>query len=562
MTTGYTKTNDVDLEALDAQFDAANACAGANGAGRGVVTRSIVEITTRPVATAAPSQGAVDNRRMSDAIGRATVSPVKPPVLAEENLVAPLDGEASSAPNSSFFVLRRVLRTTAPIVVSDVAALSVSGVLAHLIVSKFFPLAAGTLFSAEPLVLAALLAAYALSALYAEIWVHPVLELRQVAHVNTVVLLAAAVAGIAAPPLPIWCAITWVLSVALVPMLRTIIRHCCVGQSWWGYPTLVIGSGDGATNLARMLLEVPRSGLRPVLVTDPRCGCRSSIMPVMNDPATLESILRTEGIRHAVVCLPDWSHAQLSALVDRYGGLIPHLLVMSDTSTLPSVWGASRNSGGLSGMEVRNALLLATLMVVKRLLDLVLAATTLVIALPLMFALVVIMKLATPGPVFFGHTRVGRHGRHFRAWKFRTMHVNGDEILRQRLETDLNARSEWARDQKLRDDPRVTGVGRFLRKTSLDELPQIWNVLKGDMSLVGPRPIVEGEIVRYGAAFKQYTSVKPGITGLWQVSGRTDINYDDRVQLDLFYIRHWSPWLDVYILAKTVVALISRDGAY
>jgi lipopolysaccharide/colanic/teichoic acid biosynthesis glycosyltransferase len=142
------------------------------------------------------------------------------------------------------------------------------------------------------------------------------------------------------------------------------------------------------------------------------------------------------------------------------------------------------------------------------------------------------------------------------------MHPNGDAVLRKHLAENAEARREWDRDHKLRRDPRVTSVGRLLRMTSFDELPQIWNVLRGDMSLVGPRPIVQDEIVRYGAIYRLYTTVKPGITGLWQVSGRNDIGYEDRVLLDQFYIRHWSPWLDVYILAKTIVALIGRSGAY
>jgi lipopolysaccharide/colanic/teichoic acid biosynthesis glycosyltransferase len=150
----------------------------------------------------------------------------------------------------------------------------------------------------------------------------------------------------------------------------------------------------------------------------------------------------------------------------------------------------------------------------------------------------------------------------FKAWKFRTMRPDGDALLRDLLARDPAAREEWERDQKLRHDPRVTAFGRFLRKTSLDELPQIWNVFKGDMSIVGPRPIVESEVVRYGDVFDLYTTVKPGITGLWQVSGRTNLSYADRVLLDQFYIRHWSPWLDIYILAKTAVALANRDGAY
>ena len=140
--------------------------------------------------------------------------------------------------------------------------------------------------------------------------------------------------------------------------------------------------------------------------------------------------------------------------------------------------------------------------------------------------------------------------------------MNADVFLREYLARDPVARREWEQTQKLRDDPRVTAFGRFLRRTSLDELPQVWNVLRGEMSLVGPRPIVRDEVWRYGAAIRLYAAVKPGITGLWQVSGRTDTSYAERVLLDEFYVRHWSPWLDLYVLARTVVALVWHSGAY
>jgi Undecaprenyl-phosphate galactose phosphotransferase WbaP len=242
--------------------------------------------------------------------------------------------------------------------------------------------------------------------------------------------------------------------------------------------------------------------------------------------------------------------------------LVPHLLVLSDASTLPTLWGASRSFGRLSGIEVRNGLLLATLQTVKRVIDLAVVATAMALFLPLLIAIAIAIKLTSDGPIFYGHTRIGRHGKKFKAWKFRTMYPNGDAILREYLARVMSARVEWDNDRKLRNDPRVTPIGKLLRKLSLDELPQMWNVLKGDMSIVGPRPIVESEVKLYGEVFRHYTTVKPGITGLWQVSGRTNLSYEDRVLLDQFYVRHWSPWLDVYILAKTVVALLKRDGAY
>jgi Undecaprenyl-phosphate galactose phosphotransferase WbaP len=282
----------------------------------------------------------------------------------------------------------------------------------------------------------------------------------------------------------------------------------------------------------------------------------------VNDPATLESLLRAGSIRHAVFSMPEYSSLHQQRMLDHYGKLLPHLLVLSDTNTLPALWGASRNSGRLSGFELRNGRLVATMRLVKRVTDLTVALAVLPVAGGLTIVLAVLTFISSRGPLFYGHPRIGRYGRLIKVWKFRTMRVDAEQLLEDHLAANRDARLEWEMQHKLRDDPRITRLGRFLRSTSLDELPQIWNVLKGDMSLVGPRPIVEAEVPRYGSAIELYAAVKPGISGLWQVSGRTDISYDERVELDLFYVRHWSPWLDLYILAKTIVTLIRRSGAY
>lgn len=177
--------------------------------------------------------------------------------------------------------------------------------------------------------------------------------------------------------------------------------------------------------------------------------------------------------------------------------------------------------------------------------------------------LIAIFKIRRDGgPAFYAHERIGKNGIPFKCWKFRSMSVNGDGILKQHLEENPESRKEWEADFKLRDDPRVTPIGKFLRKTSLDELPQFWNVLKGEMSLVGPRPVIEEERVYYAEAWADYLSVKPGLTGLWQVSGRNDIGYEQRVAFDSQYIREWSLLKDISILLKTVTVVIRRDGAY
>jgi undecaprenyl-phosphate galactose phosphotransferase len=166
------------------------------------------------------------------------------------------------------------------------------------------------------------------------------------------------------------------------------------------------------------------------------------------------------------------------------------------------------------------------------------------------------------GPAFYGQPRVGKDGKLFKCWKFRSMVTNSQEVLQNILETDPDARAEWERDFKLKNDPRITKIGHFLRKSSLDEIPQLYNVLCGQMSLVGPRPIVQAEEKYYADRFEYYLAVRPGITGLWQVSGRNDVTYDQRVALDCWYVENWSIWNDLVILFKTTFVVLNRKGAY
>lgn len=197
--------------------------------------------------------------------------------------------------------------------------------------------------------------------------------------------------------------------------------------------------------------------------------------------------------------------------------------------------------------------------IAKRLMDILLCLLILAPVLLVVAVLYVVVRLEG-GPGFFGHRRVGRQGTLFRCWKIRTMVPDAQERLEELLENDPSAREEWKRDRKLRNDPRVTRLGDFLRKTSLDELPQLWNVLKGDMSLIGPRPVTEPELDRYGSSQWAYLSVRPGVTGLWQVSGRNDIDYDERVQLDVDYYNTLSFRSDMRILVQTFGAVLGRTG--
>jgi Undecaprenyl-phosphate galactose phosphotransferase WbaP len=197
----------------------------------------------------------------------------------------------------------------------------------------------------------------------------------------------------------------------------------------------------------------------------------------------------------------------------------------------------------------------------KRVLDIVGAGVLGLCFAPLVLAIVILLR-REGGPVIFRHRRVGRDGKAFDCLKFRSMVPDADRVLRELLEKHPELRAEWLRDHKLRNDPRITGVGRFLRRTSLDELPQLWNVLRGEMSLVGPRPVVREELLRYGRCAGIYLSARPGITGLWQVKGRTNTDYRRRVLLDVYYVRRHNLLLDLYILAKTTHVVLGGSGAY
>jgi Undecaprenyl-phosphate galactose phosphotransferase WbaP len=198
----------------------------------------------------------------------------------------------------------------------------------------------------------------------------------------------------------------------------------------------------------------------------------------------------------------------------------------------------------------------------KRALDLAITLPVVVFLAPVFLLILLAVKLTSEGPAFFAQRRVGLNGRTFVCYKFRTMRIDAAERLDRLLASDPDAAREWAQFQKLRNDPRVTVLGRFLRKSSLDELPQLINVMRGDMSIVGPRPITSAEIHRYGSGYVYYTAVRPGIVGLWQVSGRNSLTYEQRVAYDVEYVRNWSILTDLRILVRAIPVVLFASGAY
>jgi Undecaprenyl-phosphate galactose phosphotransferase WbaP len=494
-----------------------------------------------------------------DALVSEAVPAVRPSTNGRAGIHRPSSADSDFA--STGMLLWRFVKNTAPQLASDAISLVISGIVAEIAIRVT---SRGEALHWQFAAVAALplICAYWLGGLYSGIGVHPVTELREVFQFNTIAFGAAAIGTLFLPPVPLWCFAAWLASIALVPLARGFVRRWCANRSWWGHPMLIISSGDKIDAVADVLLRAPASGLRPVMVTDPSNECRSSLLPVENNPAAVERFVRANAIRHAVMWLPDLPHSQFPIMVDRYSRMIPHLLLASDSAALPSLWHTHRSVGQFAGMELRNGRMLAGLQFIKRSVDVVVSGTALLLCSPLLVLIVLAVRFSSDGPIFFSHMRIGVKGRRFSAWKFRTMYTHGNVLIEKHLEQHPGAMEEWLRDHKLRDDPRVTPLGRLLRSWSLDELPQIWNVLRGDMSIVGPRPIVNEEVIRYGDVFDLYTSVKPGITGLWQVSGRNNTTYEERVRFDAYYVLNWSPWLDVYILIKTIMTILRRTGAY
>jgi Undecaprenyl-phosphate galactose phosphotransferase WbaP len=340
---------------------------------------------------------------------------------------------------------------------------------------------------------------------------------------------------------------------ALVLCGRWAVRKACCDAGWWGVPAILIGPADEVDRIRRVMETQPGVGVRPAAVV---YADRTTL------PLLAEEHVAGGAIPYAVVVIPHGADRDWVRSVERLVWGCNKIIVVPQSMGLLWSWMRTRDCGGVVGLEVRRELLRRRARLTKRAMDYTLALGGGALILPWIAIVAALVKLGSRGPAFYGHPRIGEGGRIFRAWKFRTMVENADEILEQCLQADPELQTEWDAQHKLKDDPRVTKIGKFLRQTSLDELPQIWNVIRGEMSLVGPRPIVHHEVEKYAEEFDLYLKVRPGITGLWQVSGRSETTYAERVGMDGHYVRNWSVWLDIYLLAKTVGVVLRKQGAY
>ncbi len=375
-----------------------------------------------------------------------------------------------------------------------------------------------------------------------------------------------------------WFVITWCLVLVLIPLTRFLLKRLLVRAGHWIKNTMIVGTGKNALDTAYMLESEPLSGMKVVAFMEPsRHSGReddSNIsrndtivfngreIPVIRDCDEPDQVMLKYDVAHTVVA-PDtvdmWEVTRL---------LFDTRLDQTTLHIVPNLRGLP-----LIGMEVlhffrhdlfmlqiRNNLARKIPQRIKRVFDLIVSIILIILLSPLLIVCTAIIGWSRQG-IVYSHRRIGQNGKQFFCHKFRTMVPDADKRLEEVIAANPLAREEWERDFKLKDDPRVTPFGRFLRRTSIDELPQLWNVIKGEMSLVGPRPIVEGELERYGDNVGYYLQTKPGISGLWQISGRSDTNYATRIYMDTWYAKNWTLWYDFFILIKTIQVVALRGGA-
>ncbi|NNF13739.1 MAG: undecaprenyl-phosphate galactose phosphotransferase WbaP [Gemmatimonadetes bacterium] len=464
------------------------------------------------------------------------------------------------------YVWRSVI-VSVPLLASDLSALAVSLWVPWTFLQSTvsdLSVAMPTLFA---LLASSLILAMAALRLYPGFGVHGVVELERLVIASVIVFGAFILSEFLNDPS--WGLKGFLLAAGAVyvvsaPIFRVLTRKAMHRAEWWRQPLLVFGPDSAARRVSDYFSKNPGLGFSPIRVEwrNGGNGTGVSYEQVARDPRVVSRLARGHGATCAAVPLSPTDAPEQDFFLEQCANVFPQLLIVPEPRSLPDFWTCSADVGGGVGVRVGRSLLNPVSRGIKRVLDWALTIPIVVLTLPLFGLVALVVRLTSPGPIFYSSERIGRGRRRFQAWKFRTMYVDADSEFVRKLKADPQLRKEWAKTNKLRSDPRVTPVGRWLRKASLDELPQLWNVLRGDMSLVGPRPVLPEEVGRRGRDFGLYLSVQPGLTGLWQISGRSNTTYDERRRLDSYYVRNWSLWLDIYILVGTIRAVVSGHGAH
>lgn len=338
--------------------------------------------------------------------------------------------------------------------------------------------------------------------------------------------------------------IAWVLALGILPVAHFALRNILSRFSWYGVPVVIFGDDEWAQQVSRSLCSVRRLGWRP-----------QAILP-LHEMEKEHPTVQTQVM--IIAASLDYPIEKYTRILNRH---FQKVILVREADKFGSLWVEPRDLDGNLGLEFSYHLLGNTAIWSKRCLDILGSLVIFVIICPLLVILGLLIAIESPGPVVFFQERLGQNMRRFRVLKFRTMLNNAEPLLEKFLQENTLARAEYEKYHKLRHDPRVTRVGKWLRKYSLDEFPQLWNVLRGEMSLVGPRAYMPSELEEIGEYAPVILRVRPGITGWWQVMGRHQTSFRQRLQKDEYYISNWSFWMDIYIIMKTVWVVLTASGA-
>lgn len=384
-------------------------------------------------------------------------------------------------------------------------------------------------------------------------------------YITVTIIIVSYLLGIVGPISRLFMVLFWIISFLYVCLVRYLAKKALNQLGIWQRPVVIVGAGKTAELLANTFEQDTGIGYKIVgLVEDHQDRPLLKRYPNLGTFQEVEEAIHRANVQDVILATPGLKRKELVKLFYR---IQPHV---RNLTIVPDVFGVPIGNIDVDGLynektillKIHNNMRKRRNRLLKRAFDFCGSFFGTIAIAPFLLAIGTAIYLSSPGPVIFSHKRIGETGKEFPCYKFRSMVANAQEVLEQHLKENPQLRKEWEKDFKLKNDPRITKIGKFLRKTSLDELPQLLNVIKGEMSLVGPRPIINKEIERYGEYIHDYYLVKPGMTGYWQVSGRSDVDYAERVQMDAWYVRNWSLWQDIVLLCKTVGVVLGRKGAY
>lgn len=363
----------------------------------------------------------------------------------------------------------------------------------------------------------------------------------------------------------------YVLSVPFIVVSRNLTRKFLSSFEWYGVPVLIIGIHGMATRIVDTLRNHKQIGLKPLAIIEPDAegaeyGYHNGV-PIIGGLELIERVSYRYAVNHGIVAMPYTSGSRISGILDDHCRHLAHVTLVGEHVHPSVIWISNSASDILMTNEIEQRLRHPALILKKRLFDLAFGIPIFILSLPIMILIGIAVALSMGRPILYRQKRVGVNGKWFTVVKFRTMVQDAEQSLQAILESNPASLHEWNMYRKLKSDPRIVGIGKFLRKYSLDELPQLWNVLRGDMSLIGFRPFLKEELesiaklhTRVPTSF--FESVKPGMSGLWQVTVRSDAAFEERLHIDLYYMRNWSLFLDLYLLFRTISVVVTGRGGY